>query len=216
MTKQTMTIHRALSELKTIDARTEKEIENFNPVGHYQQGNEGTASIKVNNLKVLAEFEDSAKSSYQSITDLISRKLKIKTAIVASNAVTKVSVAGNSMTVADAISMKEQIAMKKKLIEVLKAKHRTVFAAMTKNNEKIEENAIKLAEVGLSKQGVKIGDNDAQAIIAPYLKAQRFHLSDAIDVGKEWAKMEKEIFDFEAEVDAVLSETNALTVITIE
>lgn len=209
-----MTIHRGLSELKTIDARIEKAIESFSPVGIYQNGPDGH-EVKVNNLKKKEEFEKDATSSYQSIIALIERKNKLKVAIVSSNAVTEVEIGKVKMTVADAITMKDQIQVKKKLIEQMKSKHRAAFSTMNKNNEAVDANAVKLAEVGLSKPGVKIGDNDAQTIIAPYLKAQKYHLSDVIDVGKEWAKLDAEISEFEVEVDATLSEINATTFIEV-
>jgi hypothetical protein len=47
--------------------------------------------------------------------------------------------------------------------------------------------------------------------VAPFLEANRFSLIDPIKVESEIAKLEKEVGDFEAELDAVLSEVNAIT-----
>lgn len=202
-----MTIHRALSELKLIGAKIEKGIEELNPSGIAQSGK------LVNGLYIKDEFEKNATAKFQSVIDLIDRRNKMKSAIVQANGVTKINVAGKEMTIADAINLKTVIVYKTSLINSLTKKHATAKANLEKNNTKIDENALQLAQVALGKQGVKIGDNDAQAVIDPYLKANRFELIDPIGVEKKAEELTKDISDFAAEVDAVLSEINAVTFI---
>ena len=71
-----MTIHRALAELKLIDSRIEKAIESINPTGLMQAGG------LVDKRFTKEDFETEAKAKFQSVTDLIDRKNKIKGAIV--------------------------------------------------------------------------------------------------------------------------------------
>lgn len=66
-----MTIHRALSELKLIDAKIEKQINELIPSGVYQKGK------LVEGYITEADFEKSAKSKFDSVNDLIERKNKI-------------------------------------------------------------------------------------------------------------------------------------------
>ena len=93
-----MSLHRALSELKTLDKRIHKQIDDSKFVGVKHKNK------KVNLFQDEKEFIREAKADYQSIIDLITRKQKIKKAIVEANANTKVTVAGKEMTIADAIT----------------------------------------------------------------------------------------------------------------
>lgn len=204
-----LTIHRALSELKLIGAKIKKGIEDINPSGITQKDK------LVNQIYQREEFEKTAKEKFQSVVDLIARRSKIKSAIVKANGVTEVKIAERVMTIADAINLKAAIVFEKELIDSLKRKHNQSKANLSKNNEVIDTNALNLAQVALGKQGIKIGDNDAQSVIEPYLKANKFELVDPIGVEKQIEALEKKIGDFEAEVDAVLSEINAITLIEI-
>lgn len=209
MEKQKMTIHRALAELKTIDSKIEKAITQIEPTGIYQDGK------LVNNFYKREDFEKDAKAKLQSVNDLIDRKNKIKTAIVKANGITQVKINNHEMTIADAINFKQVIEFKRKLILTLELKHKSAKANAEQNNNKVDENALRLAEAALQKDNVKINDGDAVAITEPYLKKNRFHLLDPLNVEQLINALEQEVEDFESEVDAVLSEINAITLIEI-
>lgn len=202
-----LTIHRALSELKLIGTKIEKGIENLMPSGLAQKDK------LVNNVHQRDSFEKNAKETYQSIIDLIERRNKIKSAIVQANGKTQVTIAGNQMTIADAINLKAVIGYKKALIERMTKWHNSTKAQLEKVNAQVDADALKLAEVALGKQGIKIGDDDVQKVTSQFLEAKRFSIVDPIKVEEKISAMDKEIGDFEAEVDAVLSEINAVTVV---
>jgi len=202
-----VTIHRALSELKLIGAKIQKGIDELMPSGIIQKDK------LVNGIYQKEDFEKKAKESFQSVSDLIDRRNKIKSAIVRANGVTMVKIAGEESSIADSINFKSVIVFKKSVIETLKKKHNGTKSSLEKNNAQIDANALQLAGVALGKAGIKIGDNDAQNIIEPYLQANKFSLVDPIGVENKVSEMEKKIGDFEAEVDAVLSEINAITII---
>ena len=207
--KQKMTIHRALAELKLIDAKVTKAIETLTPSGIVQ------GEQLVNGVYDRKEFEKDAKAKLQSATDLIKRKNDIKSAITKANAETIVTIADKSMTISDAINFKTVIELKKELISGLVTKHNQTKKNLETNNTTIDANALRLAEAALQKDNVKINDGDAVAITEPYLKKNKFHLVDPLGVEKLSEKLQEEIDNFEVEVDAVLSEINALTVIEI-
>lgn len=207
--KESMTIHRALAELKLIDARIESAIAAIEPTGNMQKGK------LVNMYYSLEDFEKNAKARFQSVNDLMERKTKIKSSIVRANGVTKVTIGGVEMTIADAINFKGIVSFKKRLIDNLKSKHAHAKAVTEKNNVNVEANALRLAEAALQKDNVKLGDNDAVAITEPYLDKNRFSLVDPLKVEELVEKLTTEVNAFETEVDAVLSEINAITTIEI-
>lgn len=204
-----MTIHRALSELKLIDAKIEKQIGEIVPVGFYQKG-----KLIYNHITEV-EFAAAAQSRFDSVTALIARKTAIKSAIVQANGVTKVSVAGKQMTIADAINAKAVVKFKKALIEKLKAGHRAALADLNKQNAIVEANVQRILEATFGKENVKVSESDMEAVRKPYMSANEFHLFDPLKVLAIVDEMEKDVSDFEAEVDAVLSEINAVTIIEI-
>lgn len=209
MSDNKMTIHRALAELKLIDARIEKGIGEIEPTGIQVKGK------LVNGAHDRESFENEAKSKFQSVTDLIERKLKIKSAIVKANAETMITVAGKSMTIADAINYKQIVGVRRMLANTLLNKHKSKETTMEHNNAKIESNALQLAGAALQKDNVKIGDNDAVAITKPYIEANEFHLVDPLGVRSKADKIIEEVEKFEVEIDATLSEINATTFIEI-
>jgi len=204
-----MTIHRALAELKLIDSRIEKGIKTIIPTGTMQKGK------LVSGLYTKEDFEENAKSKYQSVIDLIERKGKIKSAIVKANSTTTVNIGGVEMTIADTINFKMSIGLKKQLILDLVSKHNKAKENVEKNNAIVEENALKLAAAALSKDNVKLGDNDVMSVTKPFLENNTFKLIDPLEVEKLTDVLQKEVTDFEVEVDATLSEINAITIIKI-
>jgi len=207
-----MTIHRALSELKLIDARIEKAVNLVEPTGLMQLGK------PVNGFILKDDFEKDVKAKYQSVTDLIDRKNAIKSAIVKANGTTLVKIGTKEMTIADAINFKTVIAVKKNLINRLTQKHNSVKARFTQENETVNNVALENAKIMIGKQGddrVKPTDEDVKNIVEPYVKRNEVHLVDPLKVEELTEKLQLEVDEFEAEVDAVLSEINAITVIEI-
>ena len=88
MTQEKMTIHRALSELKTMDDRITKAIDDMTYVVAVKHSAEKIYGITV------ADFKESIKSGYQKVQSLMARRDAMKRAVVLSNATTKVTVAG--------------------------------------------------------------------------------------------------------------------------
>jgi hypothetical protein len=72
-----------------------------------------------------------------------------------------------------------------------------------------------ILEATFGKENVKAGKDDVESVRKPYMEANEFHLFDPLSVDSKIEALEKEIGDFEAEVDAVLSEINAITIIEI-
>lgn len=205
-----MTVHRALSELKLIDGKIEKQVDDITP-SSYRQGDKGL----VGGVFDETAFNNKAQSNYDSILALMERKVKIKSAIVKSNAETQVTVNDRVMTVADAIAYKGLMLIKRKFVQTLMSKHRNVVAGVNKNQETVKLNLQKLLEVNLGKESIRVNEGDVEAISKPYMTRHEVYLIDPLKLADKIDMLNKEISDFEAEVDAVLSESNAVTFIEI-
>lgn len=207
MTK--ISIHRALSELKLIDTKIEKQINDMVPQGVYQKGK------PVNGVVPEDKFNDAATSKFNSIQDLIARKTEIKKAIVKSNGETRVTVAGKEMSVADAITFKGVVTYKRQLINRLRGFSNSVQADLNRKNEAVDANLQRILESTYGKDNVKSSGDEVKAISVPYKETNGWHLCDPLQAQDKIEALEKEVSEFEADVDSCLSEINATTFIEV-
>jgi hypothetical protein len=204
----TISIARALTELKTLDSRIENKINGTNFIAGAKK-----SSKKINNIYTREEFVDDVTSNYQSIIDLINRRKVIKSAIVNSNAITKGIIGGKEYTIADAIERKNSIELDKTLLRQLEGQYKNVIAQIDRNNEIVEQNLNKLLEASVGSDK-KVSD-DTTAFSEAYRTQNSFEVINPLKLQDKIETLRKEIEDFETEVDAVLTESNVLTKIEI-
>ena len=114
MTTEKMTVHKALCELKTLDARIQKSIQQGTFVFANKHSNNKVAGVSINT------YSEEIRAAYQSAKDLIARRDAIKRAVTLSNATVKVTIGGKEYTVAEAIEMKNHgIPLKQLLLKKL-------------------------------------------------------------------------------------------------
>ena len=203
-----ITLHRALTELKTIDKRIEKAILSSLFIGIKKDD-------KINGLHETEEFSKSCKSSIQSIEDLIKRKIDLKEKLMKANSSIDVKIGDKTMKIVDAINYKELISSKKMFLAEMKKSYEMVISGTERHNKQVETNALGLAEKALGKENVKIGSDDVEAVMGPYIKKNKVEIFDPLKLKDLIQKMEKEIDEFEINVDACLSEANALNTIEL-
>ena len=216
MTTEKMTVHKALAELKTMDDRIAKAIRDTTYVLAVKHSAE-----KINGMTV-QNFKDKMKSGYQKTTDLIALRDAMKRAVVLSNATTKVKVGENEYTVAEAIEMKNHgMEFRSALLRQMNSAYVTAQNELNKNSgETLEKKAEQyvLAVINAQPKDSKMSvDSDAmKALRKTYIENNTYDLVDPMDVAKIMEALDAEINEFNAEVDAALSCSNALTVIEFE
>lgn len=207
-----MLVTKGLNELKLLDSRIHRKIHEGEFVGAAK-----VSAVNINGKTTKEAFKNNAKADYQSIMDLISRRNKIKSAIIMSNAKTVVEVAGKQMTVAEAIDKKSSIEYEKELLNQLTMQFNIAIDKVNYENEKVNDSIEQLLNTAYGKEGKeKITQASHDAIAEPYRSANEYGLVDALEVEKLIKKMRDEIQDFESEVDTVLQVSNSVTMIEIE
>ena len=205
-------VTKGLNELKLLDSRINRKIEEGEFIA--------AAKLSVQNVngKITKEaYKANAKADYQSIVDLIKRRNNIKSAIIQSNAVTKVDIAGKIMTVAEAIDKKSSIEYEISLLEKLTMQYKTSSDIIIKENEKVDYSIEQLLNTAYGKEGKeKITQASYDAIAEPYRKANEYGLVDALDGEKLIKEMKEKIERFLSEVDTALQISNSTTIINIE
>jgi pyruvate/2-oxoacid:ferredoxin oxidoreductase alpha subunit len=211
MTNETMTIHKALIELKTLDSRISKEI----GAAHFVITNKHS-NKKVNGVTV-EEYTQTMKADYQKVNDLIKRRNAIKKAVVLSNAVTKVTIGGKEYTVAEAIEMKNHgMDHKLLLLDRIEREFANAKRDIEKHNgEYLEGKADAYLATLYGSSDMKNLADDVQKVRKDFIEAQTLELVDPISVEKVIESLKTEIDTFMVDVDSTLSVSNALTTIEI-
>ena len=201
-----MVIHSALAELKLLYNKILKQTMNLHVAGI-----KGASDKFIYSSTLTAdEFVKKADADIQSIGDLYKRRTDIKRAIVKSNALTEVKIGDKTMTVADAIEMKNSIVALSDLLNKLKYEKADTIKNFNKKEEQLE--------FSIQEQIKNSGLTSADAISnfsANYKKENEYTIYQAKDLDKIIEKLEDYVDTFTSEVDAALSISNATTTIDV-
>ena len=211
MTTEKMTIHKALAELKIIGDRINSSISTATFIKANKHSNEKINGIPVN------EFKSQIQGNWDKSNDLIKRRNAIKRAVVLSNATTKVKVGIEEFTVAEAIEMKNTgMQFKKELLNQLNRQYVDAIRITEKENGETLQSKAENYVIGLygSKEG-KTSMNEAEETKKQFIINNTFEFIDPIKVREKIDNLEKEISEFETEIDSCLSTSNAITEIVI-
>lgn len=212
MTTETMNVHQALAELKTIDKRINSAIREKDWVLANKHSNTKIGGIPVE------EWKAAVVSQHQKVMDLIRRRDAIKRAVVNSNAVTKVMIAGVEYTVAEAIDRKNNSVG----FLTLLAQRITADYTMAKNNadrangSELERRADEHVKIFVGNGDMKGNMAEAQRVRKEFIDGQTVELVDPIGALKVVEALDEEVTSFLTNVDAALSVSNAVTEITVE
>jgi len=201
-----MSITQGLAELKLLDKRLGKGLENV------EWQHISTKTKRVNE----EEVKKTATSEYQSYMALVQRRDTIKRAIVLSNASTSVSIGSKwSGTVAEAIEHKSSLSYKKKLLEKMKDNVRLAEFEFKEATSDIESRLDRLLSSELGKD-VKTNPDTINALTTSFQENNKVVLVDPLGLKNKIKDLEEEIDAFETNVDWVLSEANGKTMISLD
>lgn len=211
MTKEKMTIHQALCELKILDSRIEDA-----------SCEDMIAANRNNNLKIdgktIEETKTIFKANFDKLWSLIDRRNAMKLALTQSNAETVITVAGKKMTVAKAIDEnKNGIGLYKRVLKTLRCAYADAQKAVIQGNgtsldEKVERYLA--STFGSCEKGVKTDDMIKAEEI--YRKNNSYDLIDPNDLKKQLDEKEEELNALIAELDSAIQVSNATTYIEFE
>ena len=209
--KETMTVHEALCELKTLSKRIRKAIEESHPIYSKEH------SAKTINGKPIADVVEKIKADHQSVVTLINRMNAIKAAVNQYNAEKQITVAGKEYTVAQAIYlMTYGLEYKRSLI----SQYTSYLSSETTKAER--ENGDRLntrAETAMNAiYGAKEKADPAAYLkgLAEYKEQHTFELVDPLNLQKVIAELSDEVDAFTSKVDSAIQVANATSVIEIE
>jgi hypothetical protein len=217
-----LSVLRALGELKLLTSKIDASIMDIRlknvPLTAVTIGGE----IKQGRTTEKGKFSSNAAALLSSIDSLMDNRSNIKGALVASNAVTKVTIGNISYTVAEAIefrkvkgvhlnsllsALQEELARSsterdRKSTEVEKKNDDILKAAYGESDSKKAKEATKAAEI--------------ESLRSTLESTSKVALYDPSNISGKIAELRDRIATFEAEADSAISESNALTSILVK
>jgi len=205
-----MTVHKALSELKIIGGRIDNAIEETTFVIANRHSNSKIHGVDIK------EFVKAMKSKHQSTKDLIKRRDALKRAVVSSNAITKLTIAGVEFTVAEAIEMKNTgISYKEDLVSSMREQYDDAINHCARENDVLARKADEYIMGMYQSKDITKMSEDMQKARNEYIAQNTYELVESVKILEEIENLDEEIANFTSEVDSVLSVSNALTTINL-
>jgi len=204
-----LSIHRALTELKMLNHRIEAATNEVSTVLANRKSNS-----KINGVEI-QEYEKQMQSSYDKVVGLIGYRNLIKSLVVESNARTKVTVGKEEMTVAEAIERKQSIQFEKKLLDVMQQQYRSAINTVAKENDALPAK-LETYLINILGNKDKQSPEEVKLHTETFMKRNEYELIDPMNVKNKIEALNSRIEEFESEVDAVLSESNATTFIEVQ
>ena len=207
-----MTVTQALVELKLLDARICKKIDES-----------ATFAVALNTKtdpRKPEDLEKNIKAAYQSVSDMIDRRDAIKRAVVLSNATKTIEIKlGGNMkrfTVAEIIDMKNNgIGYRARLMRKLISDGNEALRSYRSLYEAVNKQALAIAAAAQSQPKITPEEAANLSIYQEYMEANKITMVDPLDVGKLAEQLDSEISDFQSIIDTTLSVVNATTEITV-
>jgi hypothetical protein len=198
-------ITRAMVELKTLDKRINRLIQETTFISSGTKNNQRKDDPVHNSV-----------SRFQQMRDLKRRRDAIKSAIIMSNANTKVTVGSNIYYVAEAIERKNSINLDKQLLQQMKLQRQTQKATVESQNQQASTRLQRLLEQNFGKDNTKTDPTTLQQTEDAFWVNNRWTLTDPLKLDVQIERLENEIEEFEKNVDFALSESNSLNRVRIE
>lgn len=211
MNKEKMTVHMLLSEMKTIEKRIEKAIEAIVPIAVKE-----AASKNVNGIAV-TKYEDATRSEEQRALALIARRNAMKAALYRYNTSKEVEVAGEKMTIAQALwLMKHGMESRQMLLaHYEKAYNKAVKDVEKANGTALNQAAERAADVSCGSKDKADGEEYLK-MVEQYKTSHQLVYVDPLNLKERIVELSEEIEKFNAEVDARIQTANATTEVEIE
>lgn len=207
-----ISVTRALVELKRFDERIQQATQQVfvsRTVGHKAQQKVFGSAKSVDVVK------SEIKGAFDKIESLMKNRQKLKAAIVLSNANTTVSIMNQTMTVAEAIELKQQVSLRESYLYALRAQLQNNRALIDKANADLQNKIDTSLNNIYGSEKSKIGPDVVASVAEPQKDAHEQNLLDPCDIENKILTLDSEVKAIKSELDFVLSESNARNLVEV-
>ena len=202
----TMTIHRALGEIKLYDKKIVDLLDKDFVLASKKR------LAKIHGVDV-EKYKEEMKANLQSLRALMRNRQTLKSAIAKSNETTEVTIGGETMTVLDAIERKNFMNMRMSVVNTLKSQ----FNRADREVRMYEDNPQANLENYIKNTTKELNNKDLiDSLTESYKSLNEVVMIDPSNLRLVIEEMTKENDQFNTEVDYVLSESNSNTTIEVD
>lgn len=202
----TMTIHRALGEIKLYDKKIVDLLDKDFVLASKKR------LAKIHGVDV-EKYKEEMKANLQSLRALMRNRQTLKSAIAKSNEATEVTIGGETMTVLDAIERKNFMNMRMSVVNTLKSQ----FNRADREVRMYEDNLQANLENYIKNTTKELNNKDLiESLTESYKSLNEVVMIDPSNLRLVIEEMTKENDQFNTEVDYVLSESNSNTTIEVD
>lgn len=208
-----ISVTRALTEIKHLSDRIARDTNK--PFVGVAKGHANYKTCQSAPSMKVEAFSDAVKANLNSVLDLIAYREKLKRAVIKSNAETIVVIAGESMTVAEAIEKKANIAFTERLIATLRHQLVTANGVVEKANKALSDEINNAVISAYGNEKGKVDEAQYEAVALPRQTRNALSLIDPNNVEQVIETLSDKMSKFLEEVDFSLSESNSITKIEV-
>ena len=202
----TMTIHRALGEIKLYDKKIVDLLDKDFVLASKKR------LAKIHGVDV-EKYKEEMKANLQSLRALMRNRQTLKSAIAKSNETTEVTIGGETMTVLDAIERKNFMNMRMSVVNTLKSQ----FNRADREVRMYEDNLQANLENYIKNTTKELNNRDLiDSLTESYKSLNEVVMIDPSNLRLVIEEMTKENDQFNTEVDYVLSDSNSNTTIEVD
>jgi len=210
---ETMSVTRALAEIKRLDDRIQRGAQESVFVVVLTGKNASQKVFEVSTPVDVAKAK--IQSSYDTMAAMFEKRAALKSAVVLSNAMTTVQILGKEVSVAEAIEMKSSVQNKQALLQVMKQQYAKCNNAVSMLNAKLDEAIESNLKTIYGSDKSKADPSAYESIAKPQREQKEASLLDPVDIVSKIAALTEEISVITTELDFTLSESNARTTIQV-
>ena len=213
-----MLVTQALDERDLLVKKIVDKIGRLSVVDTKKRNEEKTMTARVS----VEEFGSAAQAAYQQIMDLIDRYQRLDAAIVASNAVTKVTTSYGEFTVAGAIALRSRLRgqgtyenegdFENQIIHMLEKQYNAAISIAERRNKDIESQAENMRLSILGKDS-KVRDDKPLEVVDAYIRENTTEIIDPLESQKKAQELMEKRNALLTELDTQIKVSNATTMI---
>lgn len=205
-----MTLHRALAEIKLIEKRITKTITSSKFIAAVD-GNQAPQGFNTQEA-----FNEQAKANHQSVEALIRRRDAIKAALIDANANHTVQIAGRTMSLAEAIYLRDKgLEEHEELLNSLRRQKTDAAIRLEVLNSNLRERTERHLKEWFANTE-KPTPVEIAEVTENFEKRNAPKMLDPIAIDEKIAALDKFIDEFRNEVHFILGEANNSVKINIE
>lgn len=211
MPTQTMSLTRALAEVKILEERIQKGI----LTGRFVDVVQGNADTPVDRAYAhKSDLEKRIQGDFQSVEDLLARRSAVKSAITRANVATWVRLGDRQLTIADAVNLKQSLFLHQLLLDTLKQQLLQGTRQVEQLAKQLDEKVERLVQNSFQNVS-KISEDQFLSVKKPQADAFEPKLLDPLGVAERIRALEAQLDMIRLELDFALSEVNAKTDIEV-